>query len=115
MWISFQGKKVQLRDVFLPNLTEVEKIVFDKISQDKIMQLGIIVAPDLEASGQAAPKPQKRRVLLLKRKAITTGFFDSSSKGKDDISSKGENYMEIYLIFIWKFLEIFGNFANLKF
>lgn len=101
MWISYQGKKVQLRDVFLPNLTEVERIVFDKISQDKIMQLGITVSLVPNTSGQqAAQKPQKRRVLLLKRKAITTGFFDSSSKGKDDIASKGKTICIIYVIVV---------------
>lgn len=74
--------------------------MFDKISQDKIMQLGITVSLVPNTSGQqaAAPKPQKRRVLLLKRKAITTGFFDSSSKGKDDVSSKG--YLNVHSISI---------------
>jgi hypothetical protein len=41
-----------------------------------------------EATSQASQKPHKRRVLLLKRKAVTTGIFDS--KGKDDYSNKGE-------------------------
>lgn len=41
-----------------------------------------------EATTQSSQKPHKRRVLLLKRKAVTTGIFDS--KGKDDYSNKGK-------------------------
>lgn len=40
------------------------------------------------ASPGSSQKPHKRRVLLLKRKAVTTGIFDS--KGKDDYSNKGK-------------------------
>lgn len=42
----------------------------------------------IEISTQSTQKPHKRRVLLLKRKAVTTGIFDS--KGKEDYSSKGK-------------------------
>lgn len=41
------------------------------------------------SSTQTPQKPHKRRVLLLKRKAVTTGIFDSN-KGKDDYQNKGE-------------------------
>lgn len=43
-----------------------------------------------EATTQSSQKPHKRRVLLLKRKAVTTGIFDS--KGKDDYSNKGKQW-----------------------
>lgn len=45
MWVTNYGKRVQLRDVFLPNLTEVERVSLEKIAQEKIVQLGITVAP----------------------------------------------------------------------
>lgn len=45
----------------------------------------------IESSNQSSQKPHKRRVLLLKRKAVTTGIFDAS-KGKDDYSNKGFYY-----------------------
>lgn len=37
------------------------------------------------------PKPQKRRALLLKRKALTTGFFDNGKGAKDDANHAGDN------------------------
>ncbi|CAO1343516.1 unnamed protein product [Diamesa serratosioi] len=85
IWVTNNGKRVQLRDVFVPNLTEVERVVLEKTASEKILQLGITVLP--YAASQAPQKPPKRRVLLLKRKAVTTGFFDS--KGKEDYASKG--------------------------
>ncbi|KAL7048197.1 hypothetical protein ACKWTF_003260 [Chironomus riparius] len=88
IWIcAHTGKRVQLRDVFLPTLTEVERVVLEKQAKEKILQLGVTLTPQ-ESSNQSSQKPHKRRVLLLKRKAVTTGIFDSS-KGKDDYSNKG--------------------------
>lgn len=81
--------------------------MLEKQAQEKILQLGITLTPQgstfgiesfkfaidvkrlffsfsSEATSQTSQKPHKRRVLLLKRKAVTTGIFDS--KGKDDVS-----------------------------
>lgn len=101
VWVTNNDKRVQLRDVFLPSLTEVERLVLEKQAQEKILQLGITVSPHgrvlnesdhkiraltnfITETSQTNQKPHKRRVLLLKRKAVTTGIFDS--KGKDDYS-----------------------------
>lgn len=45
VWVTNNGKRVQLRDVFLPTLTEVERVVLEKQAQEKILQLGITLAP----------------------------------------------------------------------
>jgi hypothetical protein len=49
----------------------------------------------LEETVAAAPKP-KRRAYLLKRKALTTGFFDSGRKEDKD---KGTCYYLFYFRF----------------
>lgn len=113
VWVTNNGKRVQLRDVFLPSLTEVERVVLEKQAQEKILQLGITLSPQgifdfhflkktfllisiiAEATSQSTQKPHKRRVLLLKRKAVTTGIFDS--KGKDDYSNKGKIDLKIFI------------------
>jgi hypothetical protein len=121
-----------LRDVFLPSLTEVERVILEKQAAEKIQQLGVTLTPQgeisnshsrlsfslkksnyfllfTEASNQSTQKPHKRRVLLLKRKAVTTGIFDSS-KGKDDYSNKGFYGAKLFLT--QKFLI---NFSHLLF
>lgn len=45
VWVTNNGKRVQLRDVFLPSLTEVERLVLEKQAQEKILQLGITLSP----------------------------------------------------------------------
>lgn len=45
VWVTNNGKRVQLRDVFLPSLTEVERVVLEKQAQEKILQLGITLTP----------------------------------------------------------------------
>lgn len=45
IWVTNNGKRVQLRDVFVPNLTEVERVVLEKTASEKILQLGITVLP----------------------------------------------------------------------
>ncbi len=41
MWVSDNGRRAKLRDVFLPNLTEVERITLEKVALEKAQQLGI--------------------------------------------------------------------------
>lgn len=48
------GKRVQLRDVFLPSLTEVERIILDKQAAEKIQQLGVTLTPQGEISNSLA-------------------------------------------------------------
>lgn len=45
VWVANDGKRVQLRDVFLPSLTEVERLVLQKQAQEKILQLGVTISP----------------------------------------------------------------------
>jgi hypothetical protein len=39
--VSDNGRRAKLRDVFLPNLTEVERITLEKVALEKAQQLGI--------------------------------------------------------------------------
>lgn len=46
MWICGNtGKRAQLRDVFLPSMTEVERVVLEKQAREKIQQLGVTLTP----------------------------------------------------------------------
>lgn len=45
VWVTNTGKRVQLRDVFLPSLTEVERVVLQKQASEKIQQLGVTLTP----------------------------------------------------------------------
>jgi hypothetical protein len=45
VWVTNTGKRVQLRDVFLPSLTEVERVVLEKQASEKIQQLGVTLTP----------------------------------------------------------------------
>lgn len=45
VWVTNTGKRVQLRDVFLPSLTEVERVVLQKQAAEKIQQLGVTLTP----------------------------------------------------------------------
>jgi hypothetical protein len=45
LWVTNTGKRVQLRDVFLPSLTEVERVVLQKQAAEKIQQLGVTLTP----------------------------------------------------------------------
>jgi len=116
VWATNNGKRVQLRDVFLPSLTEVERVVLEKQAKEKIQQLGITPSSQgtacsslcsesfiisglfTDSSPQSSQKPHKRRVLLLKRKAVTTGIFDS--KGKEEYSNKGDAIVQSHVIII---------------
>lgn len=56
VWVTNNGKRVQLRDVFLPSLTEVERLVLEKQAQDKILQLGVTLSPQGESESKAVLK-----------------------------------------------------------
>lgn len=84
-WAGTTGRRVTLQDTPLRSLSEIEKKVLCKVAVAKLqaLNLGVHIRPPSESFGSntVVTKP-KRRAPLLKRKALTTGFFDN--KGKDD-------------------------------
>lgn len=84
------GKSVQIKSCPLYSITEIERLMLDKLAQEKLQQLGVSLtaAPTAAELSTSAAKQSKRKVLLLKRKAVTTGIFES--KSKEDCSSKGK-------------------------
>ncbi|XP_043604317.1 uncharacterized protein LOC122577227 [Bombus pyrosoma] len=84
-WAGTGGRRVTLQDTPLRSLSEIERKVLCKVAVAKLqaLNLGVHIRPPSESLGTSAvaTKP-KRRAPLLKRKALTTGFFDN--KGKDD-------------------------------
>ncbi|KOC60440.1 Rho GTPase-activating protein 6 [Habropoda laboriosa] len=84
-WAGTGGRRVTLQDTSLRSLSEIERKVLCKVAVAKLqaLNLGVHIRPPSESLGSSAvvTKP-KRRAPLLKRKALTTGFFDN--KGKDD-------------------------------
>ncbi|XP_029167566.1 uncharacterized protein LOC114938015 [Nylanderia fulva] len=84
-WAGTGNRRVTLQDTSLRALSDVERKVLCKVAVAKLqaLNLGVHIRPPSETlgSGSATTKP-KRRAYLLKRKALTTGFFDN--KGKDE-------------------------------
>ncbi|CAK9826257.1 Rho GTPase-activating protein 6 [Anthophora retusa] len=84
-WAGTGGRRVTLQDTSLRSLSEIERKVLCKVAVAKLqaLNLGVHIRPPSESLGSSSvvTKP-KRRAPLLKRKALTTGFFDN--KGKDD-------------------------------
>ncbi|XP_026675127.1 uncharacterized protein LOC108631901 [Ceratina calcarata] len=84
-WAGTGGRRVTLQDTQLRSLSEIERKVLCNVAVAKLqaLNLGVHIRPPTESLGSSSvvTKP-KRRAHLLKRKALTTGFFDN--KGKDD-------------------------------
>ncbi|XP_076675736.1 rho GTPase activating protein at 102A isoform X2 [Andrena cerasifolii] len=84
-WAGTAGRRVTLQNTPLRSLSEIERKVLCKVAVAKLqaLNLGVHIRPPSESLGSSVvvTKP-KRRAPLLKRKALTTGFFDN--KGKDD-------------------------------
>ncbi|XP_059050203.1 uncharacterized protein LOC131845183 [Achroia grisella] len=91
-WVDGSGRCVRLTDTSLLTLTEVERRALQQVALAKLheMKLGIPIKIPEENAVAASTKP-KRRAYLLKRKALTTGFFDQSrtKDEKDKDSSVG--------------------------
>ncbi|KAJ8678978.1 hypothetical protein QAD02_014765, partial [Eretmocerus hayati] len=91
-WAGTSGRRVTLQDSPLRSLSEVERKVLCRVAVAKLqaLNLGVHIRPPSESltSGSVTAKP-KRRAYLLKRKALTTGFFDSKSKDDKDKESSG--------------------------
>ncbi|XP_012282265.1 uncharacterized protein LOC105700706 isoform X2 [Orussus abietinus] len=91
-WAGTGGRRVTLQDTPLRVLSEVERKVLCKVAVAKLqaLNLGVHIRPptELGSGGATATKP-KRRAYLLKRKALTTGFFDNKTKDEKDKESAG--------------------------
>ncbi|XP_076641285.1 rho GTPase activating protein at 102A [Halictus rubicundus] len=84
-WAGTNGRRVTLHNTPLRSLSEIERKVLCKVAVAKLqaLNLGVHIRPPSESlSGTSITTKPKRRAPLLKRKALTTGFFDN--KGKDD-------------------------------
>ncbi|XP_021919364.1 uncharacterized protein LOC110829683 isoform X2 [Zootermopsis nevadensis] len=88
-WTNVTGRQVTLTDTSLLTLCELERRMLQKVAVAKLqaLNLGVSVRIPSEAVVSVSHKP-KRRPYLLKRKALTTGFFDTS-RGKDDKDKDG--------------------------
>lgn len=81
-----------LQDTPLRSLSEIERKVLCRVAVAKLqaLNLGVHIRPPNESlsSGSVTAKP-KRRAYLLKRKALTTGFFDSKTRDDKEKESSG--------------------------
>ncbi|XP_066997768.2 uncharacterized protein [Anabrus simplex] len=82
-WTSVSGRTVTLTDTSLLQLSEPEAQVLHQVALAKLqaLNLGVTIRVPSEVTGAVVHKP-KRRPYLLKRKALTTGFFDTA-RGKE--------------------------------
>ncbi|XP_065158783.1 uncharacterized protein RhoGAP102A [Atheta coriaria] len=87
-WNSVTGKQVVLTDTPLQQLSEIERKVLQKVALAKLQALNLGVTVKIPSETTAASvAPKKRRPYLLKRKALTTGIFDTGRK--DDKEKQG--------------------------
>ncbi|XP_013171705.1 PREDICTED: uncharacterized protein LOC106120808 isoform X2 [Papilio xuthus] len=88
-WTDGSGRCVRLADTSLLALSEVERRALQQAALARLQQINLgttIKIPEENSSAAVATKP-KRRAYLLKRKALTTGFFDQS-RAKDGDKDK---------------------------
>nr|CAD7439069.1 unnamed protein product [Timema bartmani] len=92
-WSNVTGRMVTLADTTLLQMTEVERRVMQKVALAKLqaLNLGVTVRIPSDAVGNSTAHKPKRRAYLLKRKALTTGFFDTA-RGKDGDKDKGNRH-----------------------
>ncbi|XP_039748059.1 uncharacterized protein LOC120625157 isoform X2 [Pararge aegeria] len=78
-WADGSGRAVRLSDTSLLTLSEVERRALQQAALARLQQfnLGTPIKIPEDNTAPVATKP-KRRAYLLKRKALTTGFFDQS-------------------------------------
>nr|CAD7425496.1 unnamed protein product [Timema monikensis] len=98
-WSNVTGRMVTLADTTLLQLTEVERRVMQKVALAKLqaLNLGVTVRIPSDAVGNSTAHKPKRRAYLLKRKALTTGFFDTA-RGKDGDKEKGNRHRQTMYI-----------------
>nr|XP_045599838.1 uncharacterized protein LOC123759068 isoform X3 [Procambarus clarkii] len=80
-WSSVTGRVVTLETSSLLQLTELERLTVQQLAIAKLQALNLGCHIRLPREHSAGAVQKKRRPYLLKRKALTTGFFDSK---KDD-------------------------------
>ncbi|KAK5643976.1 hypothetical protein RI129_007821 [Pyrocoelia pectoralis] len=84
VWNSTTGKQVILGETTLLQLTDIERKVLQKVALAKLQALNLGVNVKIPTDSVATtPQKPKRRAYLLKRKALTTGFFDANRKEGD--------------------------------
>ncbi|XP_075211671.1 rho GTPase activating protein at 102A isoform X2 [Lycorma delicatula] len=90
VWTNVTGRSITLEDTSLLQLTDIERRVLQKVALAKLqaLNLGVAIRPPSETMSSSVQKP-KRRAHLLKRKAITTGFFDTNRKEPDKDKGDG--------------------------
>ncbi|XP_050672837.1 rho GTPase-activating protein 6-like isoform X2 [Leptidea sinapis] len=83
-WADGSGRCVRLTDTSLLTLSEVERRALQQAALARLQQLNLGTTIKIpEDSTPAVSSKPKRRPYLLKRKALTTGFFDQSRKDAD--------------------------------
>ncbi|CAK1589340.1 unnamed protein product [Parnassius mnemosyne] len=92
-WADGSGRCVRLTDTSILTLSEVERRALQQAALARLQQINLgtaIKIPEENAAAAVTTKP-KRRAYLLKRKALTTGFFDQSraKDGEKDKDSTG--------------------------
>ncbi|XP_028036945.1 rho GTPase-activating protein 6 isoform X1 [Bombyx mandarina] len=78
-WVDGSGRCVRLTDTSLLSLTEVERRALQQAALARLQQinLGTTIKIPEDNTVVTTTKP-KRRTYMLKKKALTTGFFDQS-------------------------------------
>ncbi|XP_018022448.1 uncharacterized protein LOC108678510 isoform X1 [Hyalella azteca] len=77
LWLSVTGAVVTLEPSDLLQLTELERLTLQRLALAKIAALNLGCPVTLPKESSSVSSSKKRKPYLLKRKALTTGFFDS--------------------------------------
>ncbi|XP_048481538.1 uncharacterized protein LOC105391928 [Plutella xylostella] len=90
-WLDGAGRCVRLADCSLLSLSDVERRALQQAALARLQQLSLAASIKIpEENASSAQAKPKRRAHLLKRRAITTGFFDQRGKdGDKDKDSTG--------------------------
>ncbi|XP_018580039.1 uncharacterized protein LOC108917763 isoform X2 [Anoplophora glabripennis] len=83
VWNNVSGRQVVLSDTSLLHLSEVERKVLQKVAIAKLQALNLGVSVKVPSDNVGSVVKPKRRPYLLKRKALTTGIFDTNRKDSD--------------------------------
>ncbi|CAL4123085.1 unnamed protein product, partial [Meganyctiphanes norvegica] len=75
VWTSVTGRMVTLENTTLPSLTELERLTLQRLAVAKLQALNL--GCQIRVPTETSTAQKKRRPYLLKRKALSTGFFDS--------------------------------------
>ncbi|KAF2368532.1 Rho GTPase-activating protein domain [Trinorchestia longiramus] len=90
LWLSVTGAVVTLESTSLLQLTELERLTLQQLALAKIAALNLGCSVTLPKESSSVSSSKKRKPYLLKRKALTTGFFDSKrDESKDSASGSG--------------------------